>query len=218
MPALRFLALATLLFIVPAGAFLWHQQLARLESEARRVLRGPALSLVAEAAVTWQIDLAASTADQAWMHCQRQPRLTVAAPDGTRLRATARYLAHGGLPEVPAFVAQGQGHPPGTVPLAGIVAEARDGRAEFGPLWLSYLQPLEVVVRVEEAPSGAPSVTTPELAGEVSADYAFARDLDRSVFVAFACIGVLGAALFVLVERKRTFVAPERVGRGPLRT
>jgi hypothetical protein len=225
MPALRFFALATLMFVLPAGAFLWHQQLARLEREAVRVLRGPALGLAAGERAVWRLDLDASTEDQAWMDCQRQPRLSVAVPvlpnglvmpngsERPRLRARARYLAAGALPEVEAFI---------DATVDGVrEAEPRpDGVVDFGTLWLSYLQPLEIELEVVAWPSGSDLAgfepAHPVLAGEVSDDYAFARQLDRSIFVAFLCLGVLGVVLFLLAERRRGFVDPRAalVGRG----
>lgn len=224
MPALRFLALATLAFVLPAGAFLWHQQLARLEREAVRVLRGPDLALEPGARATWRLALDASTEDEAWMDCQRQPRLSLRTPaapsapltasvsgtvsvSGTasaaerpRLRARARYLAAAGLPEVDAFLASEPGGWRGAEP-------GPDGVVELGALWLSYVQPLEIEVEVLAWPAGADAAPIgaahPVLSGEVSADYAFARELDRTVFIAFVCLGVLGVALLAFTERRR---------------
>jgi hypothetical protein len=223
MPALRFFALATLMFVLPAGAFLWHQQLARLEREAVRVLRGPALALEPGARATWRLELDASTEDQAWMDCQGQPRLSVAlpvTPNGTerpRLRARARYLAAGALQEAPALI----GSTPGGA-AADAVREAEpgpDGAVQLGSLWLSYLQPLEIELEVLAWPSSADLAgfepVHPVLSGEVSDDYAFARQLDRSIFVAFLCLGVLGVVLFLLAERRRGFIDP-RVAVGPV--
>jgi len=213
MPALRFLALMTLVLVLPSGAFLWHQQLALLEREATRVLRGPELGLAPGARATWRLELDANTEDQAWMDCQRQPRLSVAlpvTPAGTerpRLSARARYAAAGVLPAAPAFVGA-------TTPEeAREVEPGPDGVVQFGPLWLSYLQPLELELEVVAWPSSAGLAgfdpVRPVLAGEASADYLFARQLDRSLFVVFVCLGVLGVVLFLLVERRRGFVAPE---------
>lgn len=203
MPALRFLALATLAFVLPGGAFLWYQQLARLEREAVRVLRGPELELAEGARVTWRVALGASTEDQAWMDCQGQPRLRVPVPgavdDGLRLRASARYVADGALPDAPAFVG-------GAGPVEATV---RGGWVDLGPLWLNYLQPLEVdveVVAVERRAGAAPAPTHPVLAGAASADYELARKLDRTVFIAFVCIGAFGVLLLGFVERHRTFL------------
>lgn len=199
MPALRFLALATLAFILPAGAFLWHQQLARLEREATRVLTGPELALAPGAELVWTLDLGASTEDAAWMDCQGQPALHVPLPRGATVGVRARYLARGVLPERDAWVAPAEG--------ARVVREGADTPATFGPLWLSYLQPLELTFAVVAAPPGG-GTARPVLAGEVSPDYTFARDLDRTVFTVFVVVGAAGVALFALVERHRTFRAP----------
>jgi len=217
MPALRFLALATLMFVLPAGAFLWHQQLARLEREAVRVLRGPELALAAGARAVWRLALDTSTEDQAWMDCQRQPRLSVplpVTPNGTerpRLRARARYLAAAGLPEAAAFLGP-------TLDGAREAEPRPDGVVDLGALWLSYDQPLEVEVEVVRWPSGSDlagfAPVRPVLAGEVSADYAFARDLDRTIYIAFLCLGALGVALFLVAERRRGFIDPSAVAPG----
>ena len=70
MQALRFLALSTVGFVLLAGTLLWYQQIARLESEAVRVLEGPELALEAGASTKWELDLDGATADQAWMDAQ----------------------------------------------------------------------------------------------------------------------------------------------------
>jgi hypothetical protein len=209
MPAVRFLAFLTLVFVLPGGALLWHQQIALLEREAARTLRGPDLELAPGARSAWRLELAASTEDQAWMHCQRQPRLSVALPitpagsERPRLRARARYVAEGEFPEAAAFVgASAPDEPREAEP-------GPDGVVWFGPLWLSYLQPLELELEVVAWPASAGAASAqPELTGEASADYVFARSLDRSIYVAFVILGVFGVLLFVLVERRRAFVVP----------
>jgi hypothetical protein len=218
MAAFRFFALATLIFVLPGGAFLWHQQLARLEREAVRVLRGPELAVAAGARATWRLELDASTEDQAWMDCQRQPRLSVPLPVTPnaalrpRVSARARYLAKGGLPEAQAFMS------PGGANGVHEVAAGPDGVVELGPLWLSYEQPLEIELEVTAWPSGSDlagfAPVRPVLAGEVSDDYTFARQLDRTIFVAFVCLGVFGVVLFVLVERRRGFMDPYAAALG----
>ncbi len=187
MPALRFLALLTLAFVLPGGAFLWHQQLARLEREATRVLTGPALACEPGAAVTWRLDLAGSRESEAWMDPQQQPWLRCAPAPGVRVRATARYLAAGPFPEAPAFI--------------GAASRTADAEGRFGPLWLSFVQPLEVTLEVLEAPPGGGAALQPVLAGEVSADYALARKLERTVYWAFLAIGAFGVALLVWTAR-----------------
>jgi len=189
MPALRFLALLTLAFVLPGGAFLWHQQLARLEREATRVLTGPGLSLEAGARATWRLDLAGSRESEAWMDPQQQPWLRLPPTPGLRVRATGRYRAAGPYPEAPAFV--------------GAEARTADAEGRFGPLWLSFVQPLELELEVLEAPPGRGGETLrPTLAGQVSADYALARDLERTVYWAFVALGVFGVSLLVWTTRR----------------
>jgi len=211
MPALRFFALATLAFILPAGTFMWHQHIALVERWATRILEGPALTLAPGQRVTWRLDLGGDSMDDAWMHVQRQPRLEVPGlPPGTRLSARARYVATESWPEARAFLGAG---PPTEVRPA---EASSTGTADFGALWLNYAQPLELEVEVLSVPPNgdAPSSRNalpnsdtipirPRLLGEVSADYSLARRMERSVFIVFVILGMGGVVLWLFTERHR---------------
>ena len=201
MQALRFLALSTVGFVLLAGTLLWYQQIARLESEAVRVLEGPELALEAGASTKWELDLDGATADQAWMDAQRQPRLTVPLPsgaEGVEVRVTARYVATQEFAESPAFLPRAEGEAQGALART---SELTDGRLDLGFLWLSYRQPLELDLEVLDAGTAQGAVVRPRLAGTVHPDYAFARDIDRTLFNVFFVLGLVGVIGLVLVER-----------------